>query len=148
VLIKSVSCIYQVLIRVPSANTAEVNGTLQGSHGPTYKLTFELESTKRFDLNDKTIDDVITLPGQSIRPENLITSHRMAVIRQEGSNGDREMMSAFFLAGFEVSVTIRHHFTTLTCLIRLLGLGCQYERSAARKRDLRLLQRNFFLWWI
>ena len=27
--------------------------------------------------------------------------HKVAIIRQEGSNGDREMLSAFLLAGFE-----------------------------------------------
>ena len=29
------------------------------------------------------------------------TKHRVAIIRDEGSNGDREMSSAFFAAGFE-----------------------------------------------
>ena len=28
--------------------------------------------------------------------------HRVAVIREEGSNGDREMAAAFYMAGFEV----------------------------------------------
>jgi phosphoribosylformylglycinamidine synthase len=33
---------------------------------------------------------------------NKETKHKVAVIRQEGSNGDREMLSAFICAGFEV----------------------------------------------
>ncbi len=28
--------------------------------------------------------------------------HRVAVVREEGSNGDREMAAAFHMAGFEV----------------------------------------------
>jgi phosphoribosylformylglycinamidine synthase len=38
-------------------------------------------------------------------PENVMTNlnkHKVAIIRHEGSNGDREMMSAFITAGFEV----------------------------------------------
>ncbi|OQR91841.1 phosphoribosylformylglycinamidine synthase [Achlya hypogyna] len=37
-------------------------------------------------------------------PKALTTrhEHRVAVLREEGSNGDREMSSAFYLAGFEV----------------------------------------------
>ncbi len=32
---------------------------------------------------------------------SLRSNHRVAVIRQEGSNGDREMLSAFYAAGFD-----------------------------------------------
>lgn len=40
-----------------------------------------------------------TLTDESIL--NAPTKHKVAIIRQEGSNGDREMISAFISAGFE-----------------------------------------------
>lgn len=51
--------------------------------GPTYRLTFNPEDTPREILERKE------------KP-------RVAIIREEGSNSDREMASAFFRAGFEV----------------------------------------------
>jgi len=57
-----------------------------GSHirkGPHYRLTFQTR-----DLSGKIID---TAPRPAV-----------AIIREEGSNGDREMASAFHMAGFEV----------------------------------------------
>jgi phosphoribosylformylglycinamidine synthase len=53
--------------------------------GPSYKLTFAPE---------------LTTPAKLTRSPS--SKPRMAVVRQEGSNGDREMVSAFFLAGFDV----------------------------------------------
>jgi phosphoribosylformylglycinamidine synthase len=50
--------------------------------GLTYRLTFEPGATSREILN------------RTDKP-------RVAIIREEGSNGDREMASAFFWAGFE-----------------------------------------------
>ncbi len=56
-----------------------------GSHirkGPEYRLAFTPENT----------------------PENMIkraNKPEVAIIREEGSNGDREMTSAFYMAGFE-----------------------------------------------
>ena len=47
--------------------------------GPQYELSFECNP---IDLS-------------------LRSNHRIAVIRQEGSNGDREMLSAFYAAGFD-----------------------------------------------
>ncbi|MBM3155888.1 MAG: phosphoribosylformylglycinamidine synthase [Chloroflexi bacterium] len=50
--------------------------------GLRYHLTFQPEAT----------------PLSILRQKN---KHRVAIIREEGSNGDREMTSAFFWAGFE-----------------------------------------------
>jgi phosphoribosylformylglycinamidine synthase len=50
--------------------------------GLRYHLTFQPEAT----------------PLRILRQSN---KHRVAIIREEGSNGDREMTSAFFWAGFE-----------------------------------------------
>jgi hypothetical protein len=60
---------------------------------------------------------------------------RIAVLREEGSNGDREMVDAFHLAGFEVSrVTGRSEVLDLVLdcissdisLLHLLGVGCDH----------------------
>ncbi len=53
-----------------------------GRKGPQYKLTFTPQQTSQTDLEKK------------VKP-------KVAIIREEGSNGDREMASAFHLAGFE-----------------------------------------------
>lgn len=51
-------------------------------NNPRYKISFEPKSTPQEILNRKN------------KP-------KVAIIREEGSNGDREMTSAFYLAGFE-----------------------------------------------
>jgi len=51
--------------------------------GPSYRLTFTPEQT----------------PESAMKAEK---KPKVAILRQEGSNGDREMASAFFAAGFEV----------------------------------------------
>ncbi len=50
--------------------------------GPAYNLSFKIEPT----------------PLKTLLAKN---KHKVAIIREEGSNGDREMASAFFWAGFE-----------------------------------------------
>ena len=55
--------------------------------GPTYKLTFDIQPIKYEILNNPLLQQK--------------QKHKIAVIRQEGSNGDREMLSAFHSAGFE-----------------------------------------------
>jgi phosphoribosylformylglycinamidine synthase len=50
--------------------------------GPRYKLTFE--------------------PGQDWHDMGGGNRHQVAILREEGSNGDREMTSAFYQAGFRV----------------------------------------------
>jgi phosphoribosylformylglycinamidine synthase len=49
---------------------------------PQWKLTYTPESTEESIMNSAS-------------------KHKVAIIRQEGSNGDREMLSAFAAAGFE-----------------------------------------------
>ena len=57
--------------------------------GPAYSLTFTPRDTQK---------EVLSSPRKP----------RVAVLREEGSNGDREMTSAFYRAGFEVwDVTMR-----------------------------------------
>ncbi|KDO20696.1 phosphoribosylformylglycinamidine synthase [Saprolegnia parasitica CBS 223.65] len=52
----------------------------------------------------KTPSWKLTFTPSPTLPKALTTrhEHRIAVLREEGSNGDREMSSAFYLAGFEV----------------------------------------------
>lgn len=58
--------------------------SMQHRLGPTYNLTFTPTPTPQ---------EIITAAAD--------TKPRVAVIRQEGSNGDREMIAAFFMAGFD-----------------------------------------------
>jgi phosphoribosylformylglycinamidine synthase len=55
---------------------------LRDRTGPTFVVPFDPVSTAPALLESKT-------------------KHRVAILREEGSNGDREMTSAFFAAGFE-----------------------------------------------
>ena len=66
----------------PACVEQERASMLAGRPGPSYKLTFDVQPTPRDLLQS-------------------LTKHRMAVIRQEGSNGDRELLAAFYAAGFE-----------------------------------------------
>ena len=63
----------------------EENG-LSGRKGPRYQLTFQPAPV-----------DIL-----KVARTPALNKPRCAVIRQEGSNGDREMLAAFFAAGFEV----------------------------------------------
>jgi phosphoribosylformylglycinamidine synthase len=67
--------------RSPDCVAQEEEG-LKLRKAPQWKLTYTPEST----------DEVIM---------NSSNKHKVAIIRQEGSNGDREMLSAFAAAGFE-----------------------------------------------
>ncbi|KYQ93691.1 phosphoribosylformylglycinamide synthase [Tieghemostelium lacteum] len=81
---------YQLeLIQVPNPNSvnSEFNQVLKRSKkgkglGPTYTLTYT-------DLSNE-----IKLLTQQSRP-------KVVILREEGSNGDREMAGAFYFAGFE-----------------------------------------------
>ena len=42
--------------------------------------------------------------------------HRVAVIRQEGSNGDREMLASLHAAGLEVTINIDMYSNILICM--------------------------------
>jgi phosphoribosylformylglycinamidine synthase len=61
----------------------EENETIFDQKGPKFKLTFMPETTATNIMNKKD------------KP-------RVAIVREEGSNSDREMASAFYQAGFEV----------------------------------------------
>mmetsp|Transcript_19003 Transcript_19003/g.23950 ORF Transcript_19003/g.23950 Transcript_19003/m.23950 type:complete len:1327 (-) Transcript_19003:412-4392(-) len=62
---------------------AQEEAMMANAKGPNYELTFTPMATA---------EDVM----------NSTTKPKVAVLRQEGSNGDREMISAFYSAGFEV----------------------------------------------
>jgi phosphoribosylformylglycinamidine synthase len=67
------------------ANPECVDEERKGLHdrtGPKLKLTYEPKVTSPAILNSED-------------------KHRVAILREEGSNGDREMASAFYAAGFE-----------------------------------------------
>lgn len=59
--------------------------------GPEYKITFVPQESP-------FVPDVSPLSKESL----IEVRPRVAIIREEGSNGDREMTSAFYMAGFEV----------------------------------------------
>ena len=68
---------------------AQEEAGLKNRKAPEWKLTFEPRQT----------------PSSVMEGE---TKHKVAIIRQEGSNGDREMISAFLAAGFDAwDVTVR-----------------------------------------
>ena len=60
--------------------------------GPTYRVTFNVPSFSPSLLHPSAV------PYPSLSPSS---KPRVAVIRQEGSNGDREMLAAFHMAGLE-----------------------------------------------
>lgn len=49
---------------------------------------------------------------------------RVAVVREEGSNGDREMSVSLYMAGFEVTVQSFNNWTyvDLSCVAGVLNL--------------------------
>ncbi len=72
--------------------------------GLRYSLTFQPEAT----------------PLKTLQQKN---KHKVAIIREEGSNGDREMTSAFFWAGFEPwDVTITDLLEKKITLDRFRGI--------------------------
>ena len=72
--------------------------------GPDYKLTFVPEPTPPAILEQQK-------------------KHKVAILREEGTNGDREMTSAFFLAGFEPwDVTMTDLLKGVVSLDRFRGL--------------------------
>lgn len=55
---------------------------------------------------------------------NCLAPPRVAIIREEGSNGDREMATAFMMAGFDaVDVTMTDLFETVDSLDHFNGLA-------------------------
>lgn len=62
---------------------------LMTRNGPKYHVTYPVVSSSKS----------MNVASNSSSNSNL--KHRVAVIRQEGSNGDREMLSSFYAAGLE-----------------------------------------------
>ena len=89
--------------RNPDCVVQEEKG-LRSRQAPQWKLTFTPSPT-----------------GSSIMEST--TKHKVAVIRQEGSNGDREMISAFLSAGFDVwDVTVSDLITSKVTLDLFRGI--------------------------
>lgn len=70
----------------------EENKNIKDRPGPRYHASFQ--------------------PEQIVLPINYAPKHRVAIIREEGSNGDREMASAFYQAGFIVHDVNMHDLTS------------------------------------
>ena len=70
-------------LQMNSKNADEERRNIYDLKNPAYKTSFSPKATD---------DDVLSSK----------TKPKVAVIREEGSNGDREMVSAFYSAGFEV----------------------------------------------
>uniref|UniRef100_A0A6U2ZF31 Phosphoribosylformylglycinamidine synthase n=1 Tax=Entomoneis paludosa TaxID=265537 RepID=A0A6U2ZF31_9STRA len=69
--------------RNPKCVIQEEEG-LKNRKAPEWKLTYEPKATP-----------------ESVMDMDASKKHKVAILRQEGSNGDREMISAFLTAGFE-----------------------------------------------
>ena len=77
--------------------------SLQAGGTPSYNLTFRTEEPK-------------AMP--------VASAPKVAVIREEGTNGDRELAAAFFTAGFEVyDVTMTDLIGEVVTLDRFQGLA-------------------------
>ena len=75
---------YQIeKIQMNPKNAKEERKNIFIVDNPVYKTTFIPSKTKQTIMNKSK-------------------KHKVAIIREEGSNGDREMASAFYLAGFDV----------------------------------------------
>lgn len=84
---------------------AQEKKNIYDRQGPSYKLTFQPKATPAAALRKK------------IKP-------RLAVIREEGSNSDREMTAAFYQAGFDVwDTTMTDFFEDKVDLDRFRGMA-------------------------
>ncbi|KAL3922965.1 MAG: hypothetical protein SGILL_001923 [Bacillariaceae sp.] len=89
--------------RNPKCVVQEEEG-LKSRQAPQWKLTFEPAPTDESILNAET-------------------KHKVAVLRQEGSNGDREMISAFLSAGFDAwDVTVSDLLNGVVTLDQFRGI--------------------------
>ena len=76
--------------RNPTCVIQEQEG-LKHRKSPDWKLTYQPQATSQ---------EIMILP--------TLSKHKVAILRQEGSNGDREMIAAFIAAGFDAwDVTVR-----------------------------------------
>lgn len=75
---------YQLeLLQADQSCIKEENETLKTRQGPNYKIAFDLKSVPK-----------------PLKPLNI--PPKVAVLREEGINGDREMAASLIMAGFEV----------------------------------------------
>ncbi|KAL3913798.1 MAG: hypothetical protein SGARI_000473 [Bacillariaceae sp.] len=89
--------------RNPKCVIQEEEG-LKSRQAPQWKLTFDPTPT----------DEAVM---------NAETKHKVAVLRQEGSNGDREMISAFLAAGFDAwDVTVSDLLNGVVTLEQFRGI--------------------------
>lgn len=89
---------------------------LSTAYSPPYKLSFDPDLALRSDdrgwcVFESRFDRRILLTADSFYSADG-PKPKVAVIREEGSNGDREMSAAFMMAGFEV------YDITMTDLLR------------------------------
>ena len=63
--------------------------------GPSYRLSFDFNGSGTAAASS-SVPPSLAADSKDSRPR-----HRVAVVRQEGSNGDREMLAAFHAAGLE-----------------------------------------------
>ena len=79
----------------PKCVAEEENG-IRLRKRPEYSLSFQPESPKLLSARTECVNgDLEHSSGKDAKP-------KVAVIREEGSNGDREMAASLFLAGFDV----------------------------------------------
>ncbi|MDD5551743.1 MAG: phosphoribosylformylglycinamidine synthase, partial [Candidatus Pacebacteria bacterium] len=97
---------YQIeRIRMNPKCADEEKKNIRNLKGPSYNLTYESLATPSYLLNRKD------------KPE-------VAILREEGSNGDREMASAFELAGFRpFDVNMRHLINGEVSLEQFRGIA-------------------------
>ena len=91
------------LQRNPKCVAQEAAG-LKSRQAPQWKLTYDPSPTAEAVMN-------------------VATKHKVAILRQEGSNGDREMISAFLAAGFEAwDVTVSDLLTRKVTIDMFKGI--------------------------
>ncbi|XP_050442491.1 phosphoribosylformylglycinamidine synthase [Adelges cooleyi] len=94
--------------------------------------SFELEKLQSNKHTAKQEYDILSNRLGSVYSSNFIISHsnklpsaspKVAVLREEGTNGDREMSAAFFIAGFEVwDITVQDLINNAVNIDQFRGL--------------------------
>lgn len=85
---------------------------------------------------------------------------RVAVIREEGSNGDREMSVSLYMAGFEVTIQsfINWIYVDLSCMAGVhdssssicvcVGVGCHHAGPVLWLPNSGVFQSGRVCWWV
>jgi phosphoribosylformylglycinamidine synthase len=101
-------------IRIIFNNNEELNDDMRRLRAVWEETSYQLEKLQANPLSvEEESKNIYDRPGQIFRisfnpeptPESILKKddkYSVAVIREEGSNGDREMISAFYHAGFDV----------------------------------------------